>query len=301
MSYLADEQLACLGVPRDAQPGWALVDLPTGPRDLVPWAKGLAVDWGDHHDGDPRFTLKTDRDLRHWPDMRYRREGDLWMCESGDGRAEPFYQGGELRIERMRRWRSPDGSLSVYARMLDHGTRLAPGEWIEIERLCTRQEGGFGGSHIDIVMQDGTPVTLRGPWHGPCPAGYVEVGTVDMTSPYSRDRYSRNKPWTQRSGRGIATISADVFIPAFARYLPHLRLAAVDMGRGDRLQPLKPEWDEPKAWVRARARMVRKQAAFDAMAPEARPPHVACNWPKVCGGKAHCAVAECNHCTRHAA
>lgn len=301
MSYLADEQMACVGVPRDAKPGWSLIDLPLGSQSLPPWLKGMAVEWGDHHDGDPGFILKTDRDLRHWPDMRYRREGGLWMCESDDGRAEPFYQGGELRVESLRRWRSPDGTLSVYARMLDNGRRLAPGEWIEVERLCTRQEQGFGGAHIDIVMQDGTPVTLRGPWHGPCPAGFVEVTTVDMSSAYSSGARYRNTPWHQRHGRGCATICAGVFIAAFARYLPHLRLAAVDMGRGDRLQPLKPEWDEPKAWVRAHARMSRKQAQFDAMDPAERPPHVACNWPKACAGKAHCAVAECNHCTKRAA
>lgn len=296
MSYLSDEQMACIGMPRDANPSWSLVDLPVGPRELAPWAKGLAVDWGDHHDGDPGFALKTDRDLRHWPDMRYRREGDLWICESGDGRAEPFYQGGELRIERLRRWRSPDGSLSVYAHMLDNGCRLAPGEWVEVDRLCTRQEQGFGGAHIDIVMQDGTPVTLRGPWHGPCPAGYVEVRAVNMNSPYCRARYARKKPWAQRSS-GLATISVDVFVPAFARYLAHLRLVAVNMGHGDRLQPMKPEWDEPKAWVRGRARLARKLAAFEAMDPAVRPPHAACNFVLACGGKADCAVADCNRCT----
>ena len=297
MNYLSDEQMNCIGVPGNASPTWSLVELPVGPQPLPDWAKGLHVDFGDHHDGDPRFTLKTDRDLRAWPGKRYRRDGDLWMSETDDGLADPFYQGGELRIERLRRYKTKDGALHQYAPTEPRRIRLVPGEWIEIDRLCTRQEQGFGGAHIDLVMVDGTEVTLRGPWHGPCPSGFVEVAALDTSSPYYRHAYNRNKPWHSRCVSGVATVRADVFTPIFARYAPHLRLASVNMGRGDRLQPLKPEWNEPKAWVRARERMARKQAAYDAMTPAERPPHVACNWPKVCGGKAHCAVAECNHCT----
>lgn len=311
MSYLSDEQMACVGVPREANPAWRLIDLPTGRQQLPSWAKGLHVDFVDEYDNDPRFRIKADRDLRRWEPRRYRRESDLFMAVSDDGRAEAYYQGGPLRLEKLKRFQTLDGVTHIYRPnnpdlpsgpvVLRHGESIdmiyAPGKWVEVERLCTRQERGFGGAHVDLVMEDGTEVTLRGPWHGPCPPGFVEVGYTDMSDRDNASRWHRRRPWWQRHG-GLTLIRTDLFVRIFSTFAPHLRLAAVDLGRGERLQPLKPEWDEPKAWVRARARMARKQAAWDAMPPAERPPHVACNWPKVCGGKTHCAVAACNHCTK---
>lgn len=314
--FLSDEQnsVALFGIRGKDEPAWSVVDVPVGPQPIPLWARDMAVYWADQYGNAPSFKLKSRGNLRRWPNKWFKRIGDCWLAEAPDGRAEAYYQGGALAPVMLKRFQTLDGKLHAYrpqtgqriTEELEGGGTINhvpydDGEWVEVERLCTRQEQGFGGSHIDITMEDGTEVTLRGPWHGPCPDGFVELAYVDTTDRYY-SAYSRTWPqWHQRGGTGGLLVRQELFQRLFARFLPHLTLVQVNTGNGDRLQPLKPEWREPKAWVQARERLARKQAEWNAMAPEERPPHVLCNWPKVCGGKAHCAVAECNHCTRRPA
>ena len=313
--FLSDEQsgVAFFGMRGPDQPSWSLVDLPVGPQPIPAWALGMAVYWADGYGNDPTMKLKARGNLRQWPDKRFKRAGDLGLAEAPDGRGAAYFQGGALDPVTLMRFRTLDGQLHAYRPATgERVTESLPGggsinhvppddgEWVEIERLCTPQQDGFGGSHIDLTMEDGTEVTLRGPWHGPCPAGFVEVSYVDVTAPWrSRPRRGRKaQPRELQGGTGGLLIRYEAFLPLFARFLPHLRLARVNLTRGDRLQPLKLEWDAPKAWILARERYARMKAEFDAMPEAERPPHVICPWPKVCGGKASCSVAPVNHCTR---
>lgn len=310
--FLSDEQssVALFGLKRGAEPSWSQIELPAGPQPIPAWARDLSVYWADGYGNAPMFKLKTGEALRRWEGKRFNRIGDLFLAEAPDGRAEAYYQGGALTLTTVRRFRTLDGKLHEYrpatgeriTEALEGGGTINhvpydPGEWVEVERYCTRQEQGFGGAHIDITMVDGTEVTLRGPWHGPCPQGFVELVYVNTAEPHYAAYNKVWRRWSDRGGTGGLLIRQELFTRIFARFLPHLHLAAVDMGRGPRFEPLKPEWREPKAWVLARERFARKQADWNALAPEERPPHVLCDFPKVCGGKAHCAVAECNHCT----
>lgn len=313
MTYLSDEQMsvALFGIPKDAQPSWTPVALPQGRQQLPPWAKGLHVDLMLQYGNSPHFKLKCDRSLRDWEHKAFAKEGDRYMAVSEDGRAEVYYQGGGLTMTKLRRFRTEDGHLwqarpnrpgasNIIRTPEDWENLLAPGEWVEVNRLATRQERGFAGAHIDIVLDDGREVTLRGPWHGPCPPGFVEAGYVD-TSDQREGNWWRGRPWYRRGGIGGLFLAEAAFLPVFATYAPHMHLAHVDMGRGPRLEAYLDEWGEPKAWMQARERYARKLADFQAMPEAERPPHTLCNFPKVCGGKQHCAVAECNHCTRKAA
>ena len=253
--HLSTEQMRVVnaGMPFKFEPRWSLVDLPVGPQPLPAWAKDMRVNWMDRYANAPDFRLKTNQNLRDWEGMRYAREGSMFIARHPDGRADAYYQNGPLTLTKLKRWRTPNGTLKCHPRIIKN--ELEPGGWVDIERLCTRQEQGFGGSHYDLVMLDGTEVTLRGPWHGGAPAGYLDVAYVDM------DYYRRNyrgyfakRPWYSTGGTGGLFITESLFINIFARFCSHLRLARVNEGHGENLQPLKPEWDAPKAWMQAKAK-----------------------------------------------
>lgn len=317
MIYLSDEQMsvALFGIPKGASPSWELIELPTGPRSIPEWARDLRVDFAEAYGNSPRYAIKTRTELRDWQGKRFKRDGDRFLAVSEDGRAECFYQGGPLTMTTLRRFRTEDGKLHqirpdrpgashIIRSSEDLGNLHAPGEWVEVERMCTRQEDGFGGAHIDIILDDGTEATLRGPWHGACPPGFVEVSYYNLAAPWRAQawwRRSKARPWWDGVGTGGLFITEELFLRIFARYQAHLTLARVDLGQGWRIQAMKPEWHEPKAWIQARARYAKKKAAYEAMPQDQRPPHVNCNFPKVCAGKSHCAVAECNHCMPRAA
>lgn len=318
--YVSDEQRGAI-LWGERRVSWEVVELPTGRQALPTWARDLHVDFMDGYGNDPRYTLKAWGDLRSWPDKRFVREGARFMAVSPDGRAEVYYQDGQLRPAMLKRFRTTDGRLHAYRPQTGERVReynaagqmtlshvpYDPGEWVEVERLCTPQQDGFGGAHIDITMEDGTEVTLRGPWHGGCPNGFVELAYADA----SRAGFARDAAWWRKTNRrqgvkdrpcwGTCTgglfLREDVFIRLFARYQPHLRLMRLREGERALVQATKPEWDAPKCVILDRERRARKQAEWDAMRPEDRPPHPMCSWPKVCGGKADCSVAEFNRCT----
>lgn len=256
--HLSDEQMRVVNAgskPEQTQ-GWMILDLPIGPQPLPEWAKGLHIDWCEQYANSPDLTLKTNSNLRDWPNQQFERIGDMFIAKHPDGRAEIYYQGGALSVVKLKRFRAADGTIKCHPRIIQNVFKCEPGEWVEVERLCTRQEQGFGGAHYDIEMTDGRQVTLRGPWHGGCPPGYVELAYVDTV--YYRDHYPRwQTPWHKRGGIGGLFLTEDVFIRIFARFCPHLPLARVNEGFGAHLQPMKPEWDAPKAWIYERERQAR--------------------------------------------
>lgn len=263
--HVSDEQMRVVVALGSRMVSWEPVELPSGPQAVPAWARDLRVDLVPQYEvSPPRWLLKADRNLRDWPDKRFTREGDRFLAVSEDGRAECYYQAGPLSPVTLKRFRTGDGKLHAYRpqsgkRVEEFGTdgRLIasyvpadPGEWIEVERLATRQEDGFAGAHIDIILVDGTEVTLRGPWHGACPPGMVEGAYTESPSPYG---WRGRRPWHDTGGISLM-LTEEVFLPIVARYAPHLRLARVDEGYGPRLQVMLQEWGEPKAFYARRQR-----------------------------------------------
>ena len=303
---LSDEQMgsAMFGA-RGVECTWEPIALPEGPRPIPAWCTGLHVDFVDAYSNAPRFKLKTTSNVRDWPDKRFERKGRLFLAVAPDGRAEAYYHDSALRPTMLRRFRCDDGRLLQYrpSEPRDNPSSpyvLSPGEWVEVERLATTQQEGFGGAHIDIIMADGTEATLRGPWHGGAPEGFVETAYVDMSSPYcGRPRSGHSYRWYNAGGVGDLFIAEAAFIDIFARFAPHLTLAHVHNGLGVRVQPLKPEWSEPKDWVMARERLASATERFLALPPEQRPASVLCGWWKLCAGKTACASIQKDKCPIH--
>lgn len=239
---------------------WSIIDRPVGPSPLVPeWCKGVHVNWMDEYSNSPDVRLKVHGSARRWENKRYRQEGDHFRAYHPDGRMEQYSQKGPLRLDKVKRWQSPDGSLRNYAPTEEIGTwnsatlkhENPTGKWIEVDRLCTRQEQGFGGSHYDLTMEDGTEIVLRGPWHTSGPEGYSEVAYVDVTDDWAR-RVKGKRKWWQLTGMAGLHVRDDVFVAIMSRFAPHLELASVkEYGIAD-IQPLKPEWDAPKCVIRER-------------------------------------------------
>lgn len=303
---LSDEQMgsAMFGA-RGVECTWEPITLPEGPRPIPAWCAGLHVDFVDAYSNAPRFKLKTTSNARDWPEKRFERKGRLFLAVAPDGRAEAYYHDSALRPTMLRRFRAEDGALHQYRPSLPqtdifHSPGLIPGEWVEVERLVTTQQEGFGGAHIDITMTDGAEVTLRGPWHGGAPEGFVETAYVDVSSPWrAQPRPGRPFCWHNAGGVGGLFVAEATFLDIFARFAPHLTLAHVHNGLGTRVQPLKPEWSEPKDWVMARERLARDTARWLALPPEQRPASVLCGWWQRCAGKTECVSIQKDKCPIH--
>ena len=239
---LSDEQMAVVRHGTKQPPAtWEWVDLPVGPQPLPHWAKGLEIRWMDEYVNSPSFTLKTPKgfDMRNWPGKCYTKYGSRYLAESGDGRAMCYYHEGELALRPLpARYKF----LTVYANPpprnkhgyieLDH---YFPMHWSRAEVMCwaTTQDRGFGGEHVGIQLEDGRKAVLRGPWHGPAPDGYQDCGST---------------------GSGGILISEDVLILMVARFYPHCRVARITQGTRSRIEPVREDWEMPKAWVDAARR-----------------------------------------------
>lgn len=264
-------------------PAWHYVDLPEGPQPLPPWCKGLHVNWHEQWNNAPSFHLKVVGDVRTWPDKRFQLHGsNMWIATHEDGRAEVYYQtAAGMKRDKVRRFKNADGRLHIY-----RPSMATQGEFIDVETMCTVQQDGFGGDHIDIVMKDGSEVTLRGPWAGGPPPGYTEASYQDVTSQYFR---AGKRKWYEQGGVGQLFIRNDLFKLIFARFAPHYRLADVNEGLGYRLQPIDPNHGEPKAWRMRRPSIIVENYKWAAMPKEERGPYPSCHFPALCKGKPDCA------------
>lgn len=265
---LSDEQTHAIG--RDRAVAYSLAQLPVGRQPTPAWARDLHVDFMDGYGNVPRFIIKTDCEARDWADKRFEFDGRRYIAKSGDGRAECYYHGEARRVDGLKRWRCPDGTIRHGPRWLEGG-RIEAGEWETYEGWATGPDQGFGGSHFHLTMIDGREVVLRGPWHGGCPPGYVEASYFNTSDRWGRAfRKRKPQPWWNRGGRAGLFIEAEVFKLLFARFTPHLQL--FEVAEGDRvwLQAAKPEWDCPKdVWIqRARDAHLRRTLAALAAADE---------------------------------
>lgn len=265
--FLSREQMGAVNHGRDGL-SWEMVERPSGPVEIPAWAKDAHVDWSDGYVNPPSFRLKTHGNVRDWPDQRFVKEGRYYRAYHEDGRLEQYAHSGAVSLRPIKMFRSENGTHRQHRRCgpewadesglgftLDgvrHG--YEPGEWAEVEMLATTQQEGFGGSHYHCQMVDGTTIVVRGPWHTSPPAGYDEVAYVDT----SNDRNLRRAPWHQRGGIGGLFLRDSVLIAIASRFLPHLQLARVTGRYGTNVEPLKPEWDAPKAVIIERERVARR-------------------------------------------
>lgn len=248
---------------------WQIIDRPIGPSPLIPeWCKDVRINWMDQYANCPDVRFKVTCDARHWDDKRFRREDTNFRAYHPDGRMEQYSQSGPLRLDKIKRWKRATGEIVQYPgngeigtwNSVTHAFENPKGEWVEVERLCTRQEQGFGGSHYDLKMEDGSDVTLRGPWHTSAPKGYTEVAYVDPHASW-RGRSRRPQRWFNMTGMGGLYVRDDVFIAIMSKFAPHIELAEVTEYGMTSIQPLKPEWDAPKCVLMNRRREERAAKA----------------------------------------
>lgn len=251
---LSTEQMRIVNHGLPSQNAWEWVDLPVGPQSLPKWAKGLHVDWMLGYANSPRLHLKTNADLRCWPDKRFENEGSRYMARTADGRAEVYYHSGPVSMVTMRR---PKRRLGRWSKDKKRFT-MEPCEWEDYQALATTPQEGFGGAHVTCQMGGkgplrGKTVTLRGPWHGGAPPGYVEIAYINTHDPsernYMRWNARRGWGWERLTGRGGLFLREDVFIRIFARFLPHCRLARCTWGRITTLDAVHPAWPAPKQFL----------------------------------------------------
>lgn len=270
---LSSEQMqAVLGSSREVI--WREIERPVGPQPIPEWCKGVHVDWADGYMNSPRVTLKVHGEVGSWPDKRYAIEaGKFYRARHPDGRLCQYAHDGRVALAEIQMFKSEDGTIRQYRRegpewfdasryppgcevFPKHGPE--PGDWVKVEMLCTAAQGGFGGSHFHLPMEDGQTIVLRGPWHTGAPDGYAEVTFVDTSR---GRRWARpGTRWHQWGGCFGLFLRDDVFIAIMSRFAAHLHLVAVTERGRTSIQPVKPEWDAPKSVIYEREWQAKQDA-----------------------------------------
>ena len=257
---------------------WRNVQRPVGPMPLPSWVKGADVNWHDGFSNSPSVQLKVEGDVREWDGKKFRKEGDCYRAYHSDGRLEQYAHKGTISTVELGRFRSADGTLRQCRRsgpewaetgqkamgqlwsngcFVDYG--YEPGEWVKVMMRATSAQGGFGGAEIPILLEDGSDLVLRGPWHVGAPPGYAEVSYT-----------IRGKRWGGRAG---LYITIDLFTRIMARFQAHLDLVEVTYSGCTTVEPIKPEWDVPKRLIYQREWHARQEAL--AAKREIKPPPLA--------------------------
>lgn len=234
------------GRVHDAKNWWHFVDMPVGPQPIPAWAKGLHVDWMMGYGNPPDLRAKAGENPLDWPGIRWRREGDLYITQHPDGRAQFYQHDGAISLQKFKTYRGLDANEQpIYE---------------EREVRATTQQEGFAGRHFEITMEDGAPLILRGPWHGKRLPGYRNLTCVDMSSRYSAT-YRNGTPWHRRMGCFGLYVTEDLLIRLVARFLPHLQMARVKRFDVETLEVVDPVWGCPKnEWQRQQAERAKAAA-----------------------------------------
>lgn len=231
------------------------VERPVGPQPLPAWCTGLEIGWADGYGNIPGIRLKTNTEAREWPDKRFVIEGnDYYRAYSGDGRLEQHSHSGQL---------SWSDERQAWVSSPDRGYGGAHWEIMMQPYLKVEREGKKRWNMYDkwsdwkdtYFFQPGREkVILVGPWHVGAPKGYIEVSYVDT---------SRCKPswkpwrWHDTTARAGLYITDDLWLRLMARFAPTIRVARTfykwDSFDGI-LEPVRDDWDEPKAWAMRKAR-----------------------------------------------
>lgn len=242
------------------------VEMRAGPRDLPAWARDLHVNFRHGWGNRPEYKIRcrtdplafTDNNTPVWLPFDRPPHARGWIAER-DGVASVHYHGGALSIQSFEdhvRWITPPTQANAWK---------GEAETRRYEMLATTKQEGYGGRAFDITLDacrlpvsgvatdlpSGTPVRLRGPWHGGAPEGFMEV-RYDLDREISRYASSPRwrRPWFQRGGYFGLYIRPEVFLDIAATYQPHLEWAWVTetVGKTDflRLEPLVPQTGLPK-------------------------------------------------------
>lgn len=225
---------------------WHFIDMPAGPQPIPAWAKGLHVDWMMGYSNPPELRAKAGENPWNWPGMRWRREGDLYITQHPDGRARFHQHCGAVSLQKFKTFRGLD----------------ADGKPVHEERevMATTQQEGYAGRHFEITMEDGSPLILRGPWHGKRLPGYQNLTCVDMTASWVRPHARR--PWHQQTACFGLYVTEDLLIRLVARFLPHLQMARVKRYGIETLEVVDPAWGCPKnEWQRLQHERAKAVAA----------------------------------------
>lgn len=191
-----------------------------------------------------------------------------WRVMGEDTTLADAQAAGEAHLAVVRALKPCPTSMSVVklagrqspVKYADHSTCYCEARMIDV----TEESSGYGGRHIEITMDTGQQLILRGPWHGGPPPGYAEVTTVDEKQRGSpRSRWTRGNRWYQMGGCFGLYVSDDLLIRAIAHYAPHVRLACLPENYGNRIQPYLPQWGGLKRDIYdlERQRAIRKEPA----------------------------------------
>lgn len=249
------------------------------------WLLGMHVDWMDGVANTPACYIQTKGEVAKWPDDRWRNENGCWVSRHPDGRAQALYHRGKVYHAPMWRvyagdvpitwsWqeskplrgetplqaarREGEENLKQCGLWYADGLRgpihnyagkvINPAELrltVREDVAVTEQQNGFGGSHYEVRMEDGSTVLLRGPWAGGAPPGYVEVIAVNV----EQKEYHAGD-WT-RNYSSTVFLSENLFFRALSRYCSPREVQVYRVVRPDRvrLECAKATWNAPKAAV----------------------------------------------------
>jgi len=243
------------------------IELAAGPRILPPWARDLHVEfmhgWGNR----PRYKVRCRTDPLEftrdgspvWTWQKHKADSRCWKAER-DGVAAVHYHGGRISMQTF------DKHVRWIEKPSKENSWNGAEERSEYRMLATSHSEGYGGRHFDITMAEcelpvfadgvttmtkieaGTPLRLRGPWHGGAPDGYLEISyDIDEKIDESMGwRAHRRPPWYRRGGYFGLYIKPEVFLDIAATFQPHLEWVWVTDRVGRHLEPLVPQTGLPK-------------------------------------------------------
>lgn len=246
------------------------IEVPSGPRALPAWARDLHVAWRHGWGNRPDFKVRCRTDPLAFSDpgnpVWERRGKNMWIAEC-DGVAAIHYH--STAVSKATFTRQIGGKWDMTKPQLLDGKpwvdtaglwpdqiasakpKMGGTEHETYTMLATPKAEGYGGRCFDIMLKDGTPVKLRGPWHGGAPDGYHSIlfDTDEHIMKYRRPgRWY--KPWHAQGGFFGLYVTTQLLTDLLATFQPHLELAFVDLTRGRRyLEPLVPATGRPKGDV----------------------------------------------------
>lgn len=263
---LSDQQMAAVVAGVDTPTSWEIIERPEGPQPIPEWCKDAAIDWMEGYANRPSIHLKVTDGAREWNGVPWKKIGDRYVLEHWDGRVRQYGHDGAVFKQKLRRWRRFDGTIHQYLPQGDLGKHVAStdpnykfdandyscwpdrkGEWVDVEMRATTKQQGFGGSEIELMMDDGVVTVLRGPWHIGAPAGFTEVTVHDHGKLPQKYMLKHKMKWWQRGGSFGFFIRTDVIVAILARFQPHLELAELRRdGFSPWVEPVQPNDGLPK-------------------------------------------------------
>jgi hypothetical protein len=275
-----------------------VLDLPAGPRDLPSWAWDAAINWREGFSNRPDYMIRCRRDPLAftrdgspvWRMFEYestpgeaggqvgRKVSRGWIAEQ-DGVASCHYHSGAIRMVDFEENVTNERGEIVWIERPDYKTgKQGVPQTRKFSMLATDKQEGYGGAIITITLAEqeipiwnaeqcrsvktlveaGTKLRLRGPWHGGPPAGYHEVTYCYPTKhdPDPGNRWFR--PWHERGGFFGLCIKPEIKLAILTTFVPHVEWAIcteshktyrdeIEVRRT--IEPLRPETGLPKRWL----------------------------------------------------